>query len=131
MEAFERGDLNSIDEDLRRFAIMEASRTKDASCLPRLLALLEADTYPNRRHIVRALGNIGGEANERRLLELLKIEDGLILGDIANALGKVGSRAALPQLRELEAHPTEWVTQNARAAIRKIVGSDPGASRAE
>ena len=39
-------NLWSDSEDERRFAIIEASRTRDSSKLPRLLTLLHTDTYP-------------------------------------------------------------------------------------
>ncbi len=90
--------LHKGDVTLRRWKIIDASRSGDASLMPQLLARLDgAETYENRRHIVRALGNIGGPRAEAKLLELLGGERGLILGDIARALGEIGCRrAALP-----------------------------------
>lgn len=92
----EDGDFLSDDEGARRFAIIEASRTASAHQLPHLLRLLEWDTCGNRRHIARALGNIGGDEAVRRLLGLLEAEEGLMLGDVARALGQLRVAAAAP-----------------------------------
>jgi hypothetical protein len=116
----ERGDLWSTDEDQRRFAIIEASRTADRSALPRLLELLDADSYANRRHVVRALGRIGGAAVEARLLHMLEVEEGLILGDVAQSLGRLACAAAVEPLRRLGPHELEWVRQNVRWALQQL-----------
>lgn len=57
---------------------------------------------------------------EDRLLELLGVEHGLILGDIAQALGKVGSRRAAPVLEAIRDHESEWVRQNVNFALRRF-----------
>jgi HEAT repeat protein len=113
--------LHKGDETRRRWKIIDASRAGDSSLLPQLLARLDGDeTSDNKRHIVRALGNIGGSHAERKLLALLGTERGLILGDIAHALGQIGSRRALPLLKSLCDHKLEWVRQNANFAIRRM-----------
>ena len=116
----EDSDFLSDDEDARRVAIIEASRTADASQLPHLLRLLERDTYANRRHIVRALGRIGGDEVVRRLLALLEAEEGLMLGDVARALGGLRVAAAAPRLRQLVGYPLAWVRDSARWALVRI-----------
>jgi HEAT repeat protein len=113
--------LHKGDETLRRWKIIDASRAGDARMLPQLLARLNGDeTHENKRHIIRALGNIGGHRAEAKLLELLGTQKGLILGDIAQALGKLGSRQAAPKLKELCDHESEWVRQNASFALRRL-----------
>lgn len=113
--------LHKGDETLRRWKIIDGSRAGDMSLLPQLLARLDGEeSQENRRHIIRALGNIGGTRVEARLLELLNAERGLILGDIAQALGKLGSRSAAPGLKGLLDHESEWVRQNARFALRRL-----------
>ena len=92
--------LHEGDETLR-WKTIDASRSADASLLPQLLARLDGDeTYESRRHIVRALGNIGGPRAEAKLLELLDSEPGLIIGDITRALGEIGCRRAAPPLED-------------------------------
>jgi HEAT repeat protein len=115
--------LHNGNEALRRWKIIDASRAGAASLLPQLLARLDGDeTYDNKRHIVRALGNIGGPRAEDKLLKLLRIECGLMIGDIAHALGTIGSRHAVPRVKTLPDHELEWVRQNARNAIRTLGG---------
>jgi hypothetical protein len=116
--------LDKGDETRRRWKIIDASRSGDSSLLRQLLARLDGyETYDNKRHIVRALGNIGGPRVEQRLITLLGTERGLILGDIAHALGQIGSRPALPALKDLCAHKLEWARQNASFAVRKLTES--------
>ncbi len=67
-----------------------------------------------------ALGNIGGQQAEAALLEQLASERGLILGDLAQALGKLRSRLAVSTLKSLRDHELEWVRQNARFALRRL-----------
>ena len=117
--------LHKGDETRRRWKIIDASRSGDASLLPQLLARIDGgETYGNRRHIVRALGNIGGPRAEAKLLELLGTERGLILGDVARALGEIGCRRAAPPLKTLRDHESEWVRQNVAFALRRL--SDHG-----
>ena len=114
------GDLSSEDEDERRFAIMDASQRSDAAALPKLLGLLQTDTYSNRRHIVRALGHIGGIEAEKTLLRLLPNESGLILGDLARAIGERKLTAARDELQALLDHKLEWVRSNAQWALKQL-----------
>lgn len=112
--------LFADNEDQRRIAIIEASQSADRTCLERLLELSATDTYANRRHVVRALGRIGGAEAESRLLELLQVEDGRILGDLAQALRRLKSASAAESIRRLESHHLEWVRQNARWAVEQM-----------
>jgi HEAT repeat protein len=113
--------LHKGDESIRAGKIMSASRAGDASMLPQLLARLDSnELYENKRHIVRALGNIGGSKAEAKLLELLQSQRGLMLGDIAEALGKLRSRRAVPRLRSLCDHKLEWVRHSANRAVTRI-----------
>jgi HEAT repeat protein len=113
--------LHKGDASIRAGKIMSASRAGDASALPQLLARLDSnETYDNKRHIVRALGNIGGSKAEVKLLELLQSQSGLMLGDIAEALGKLRSRRAIPMLKSLSDHKLEWVRQSVSRALRGL-----------
>jgi HEAT repeat protein len=47
-------------------------------------------------------------------------ETGLIFGGIAQALGKLRSRRAIPALRRLGHHESEWVRQIIDIAIRQL-----------
>jgi HEAT repeat protein len=114
------GDFTSVDEEKRRWAIIDASKRADVSQLPVLLSLLAKDTYENRRHIVRSLGRIGGDVSLNKLLQLAKSESGLILGDIAKSLGQLKNTKALDHLEELIHHKDDWVKQNAQWAIKQI-----------
>jgi HEAT repeat protein len=92
--------------------------------LSQLLARLDSDeTYDNKRHIVRALGNIGGPRAKAKLLDLLCSQRGLILGDIAHALGILRSRGALPRLKTLRDHELEWVRQNVCFALNQLANA--------
>ena len=113
--------LRKGDETRRRWRIIDASRAGDASMLPQLLARLDGDeSQDNKRHIVRALGNIGGARAEDKLIGMLETQRGLILGDVAHALGKLRSRRAVPLLDGLRDHESEWVRQNVAFALRRI-----------
>jgi len=113
------GDLWSADEGSRSAAIMWTSRRVVRPRVPRLLELLETDTYANRRHIVRALGKIGGADAEVSLVRLLNTENGLILGDLVQALTEMGTVLPVELLKRLESHELEWVRQNARVALKR------------
>ena len=114
-------ELHKGDESRRRSRIIDASRAGDASLLPQLLARLDGEeSHDNKRHIVRALGNIGGERAEDKLIGLLETQRGLILGDVAHALGRLGSRRAVPLLKALRDHESEWVRQNVAFALKRI-----------
>jgi HEAT repeat protein len=113
--------LHKGNEASRRWKIIDASRAGDASLLPQLLARLDSDeSYGNKRHIIRSLGNIGGTQAEVKLIGLLGSQQGLILGDIAQALGKLGSRRAVPALKGLCNHESEWVRQNISFALSQL-----------
>ncbi len=116
------GRLHKGDEERRRWKIIDASRSADAELLPQLLARIDVESYENRRHIVRALGRIGGPKAEEKLIALLAGEKGPILGEVAQALGRLRTRQAAPVLRPLADHESEWVRQNARFALRRIEG---------
>ena len=118
-------DLGSPNEDERRFAIIDASVAADASKLPQLLALLREDTYANRRHIARAIGNIGGSEAVSALLQLLAKEEGLILGDVARSLGRLKVVEAAHLLRGLLDHQLDWVRSGARESLRRLDAGTP------
>jgi len=113
--------LHKGDESRRRWKIIDASWAADASLLGQLLARLDGkESYENKRHIVRALGNIGGPQAEDKLIGLLVSQRGLILGEVAQALGELGSRRALPALKGLGDHESKWIRQNVEFALRRL-----------
>ncbi|WP_165247182.1 HEAT repeat domain-containing protein [Paludisphaera soli] len=116
------GRLHKGDEDRRRWKIIDASRSADAGMLPQLLARFDLESYENKRHIVRALGRIGGPKAEEKLVDILGSEKGPILGEVAQALGRLGTRRAAPALKTLMNHESEWVRQNARFALSRLGG---------
>ena len=64
--------LHNGDETRRRWNIA-AGHGRDGSYVPQLLARLDSnETHDNKRHIVRALGNIGDMRAEAWILELLE-----------------------------------------------------------
>jgi HEAT repeat protein len=113
--------LHKGDEDRRRWNIIDAGNVGDAAYLPQLLARLDSDeTYDNKRHIVRALGNMGDIRAEARLLQLLESSTDLMLGDVAHSLGQLKSQKAVPRLKSLLNHDVEWVRQNAKWALAQM-----------
>jgi HEAT repeat protein len=79
---------------------------------------------PSRTNVTSFAHSATSAAPRRKpsCLELLTTESGLILGDLANALGRLRLRAALPALKELKDHPLEWVRQNVAFAERRLEG---------
>ncbi len=112
--------LHTGDRNQRRWKLIGASRSGDRALLPQLLGRFDRETPDNQRHIVRALGKVGGPAAEARLLELLGSRRGLILGDVAHALGELRSRRAVALLKALRGDECEWVRQNVRFALEQI-----------
>ena len=113
--------LRKGDEQRRSWNIMDASRSRDAAYVPQLLAMLKSnETYSNKRHIIRALGNIGDPRAEAPLLALLHSSGGLMLGDVVHSLGQLKSQRAVPRLKSLRSDKRQWVRQNATWALRNI-----------
>lgn len=103
--------------------IVSVSRKADVRYVPQLIALLTSDeSYGNKRHAVRALGTLGQEDTSEHLVKALAESEGLMLGDICEALGRLNCRAALPRLYELQEHKLEWVRQKASWAVKTIRG---------
>ena len=118
---FQEQDLQSQDEDLRRIAIIEVSRKKMRQFEDSLLFLLSNEpSISNRRHIIRALGNIGTAKSTPVLLGILSKESGLILGDVAEAVAKLGIRDAVPMLKQLTNCGIDFVKTRSKYAIKKL-----------
>ena len=100
-----------------------------ASARPELVGLLDPkhDACPAA---LRALGRIGpaGAAAIPRISPLLDAEQAKVRGAAAEALGRLGARAALPKLRQLLADEEEvpYVLERARAAIARLTKAPPG-----
>lgn len=109
---------------------MRASKTANATALPQLLALLQSnESIRNQRHAVRALGNIGGSECEAMLLLMLDSQSGIILGDVAHSLARIGSKRAIRQLERLAEHEILWVRQNVQYALKRFKQNMPGGGR--
>jgi HEAT repeat protein len=115
--------LHKGNEERRCWNIIDVFRSRDARYVPQLLALLRGrETYDNKRHIIRALGNIGDTRAERALLSLLDTSRGLMLGDVVHSLGQLRSQAALGRIAALREHDLRWVRQNANWALAGMSG---------
>ncbi len=112
--------LKDEDEDIRRWEIIDASKEADVSSIDALLDIVDSETIANKRHIVRALGNIGGDKAERKLHLLASSESGEVLGDICKSLGQLKSEQAIPILQKHRGSDIQWVSQNASWALKQI-----------
>jgi hypothetical protein len=112
--------LRDSNEDIRRFEIIDISRSSCSEAADDLLCIYSSETYENKRHIVRAYGNIGGSKLEIELLKLLSFEKGVILGDICKSLGELGLTSAEAEIRLLQSHELQWVSQNANWALKQF-----------
>jgi HEAT repeat protein len=118
---FQEQGLESKDEDLRRWAIIEVSRKKMRQFEDALLGLLGSEpSVSNRRHLVRGLANIGTAKSAPVLLRVLDNEFGLILGDVAEAVAKLGMKEAVPMLEQLTNCGIDFVENRAKHAIKKL-----------
>ena len=112
-------NLKDENEDVRRLEIIDASKDADPNSIETLLEIFDTETTANKRHIVRALGNIGGEKAEDKLLDLIETESGEILGDVCKSLGQLKSVRAKSILLKLLESEMQWVSQNARWALKQ------------
>ncbi len=116
-------DISKGNEDIRRGVLIDISRAKDNRYIPQLIARLNSnETYENKRHIIRALGNIGDNSVADFLLELLSKEKGLILSEIAETLGKFKHHKAKEKLNELVTCEISQVAEKSKWALNKIKG---------
>lgn len=114
--------LHKGTESERRWKIIEVSKAQDSRYLPQLYARLESDeTYDNKRHIIRALGSINTKESGTVLMRLLGSSQGLILGDICRALGRLGFIESVPEIKKYANHSEVWVKQEANGAIKKLI----------
>ena len=123
--------IDSRAEDVQRLAILKASKDRDVSYVPHLIHLLsDPDTcLNNRRHIVRALGHIGHQSAEAPLLHILVSESDLIVGDAAQALGRLGAVSALSSLHRVYAACDPSSLERVRSAINWLTGAAPAPRR--
>ena len=113
-------ELKNEDEEIRRWAIINISKEKSKEALGLLLDCLHSETESNRRHVVRALGNIGGHDSIQKLLELIQTEKGNIMGDIAKSLGQLLVAEAKPMLEKLQFSDNQWIAQNSKWAMKQM-----------
>jgi HEAT repeat protein len=116
-------NVTSPDEDERRYAVIAISKHKLTQYEDILLNRFPVETNDNKRHIVRALGNLATGKTVPFLMNLVTQEQGLILGDIARALGQLKVQEAQPHLFCLTNSPIPWVADSARYALRRIEGN--------
>ena len=107
-------------EQEKRWSIITASKSGDPKHLPKLLRELKTESLANRRHIVRALGNIGHKEGVAPILEILITESGDIAGDAAEALAKLNAKEAIPTLERLTAAENTWTAQKSKWALKKL-----------
>jgi hypothetical protein len=89
-----------------------------------LLGMLPRESdEANRRHIVRALGNLGTPDCTGVLLTIVRKQAGLIVGDAIEALGKLKAAQAIEDIRGLTKSPTDWIANKARWALKQL---EPG-----
>jgi HEAT repeat protein len=87
---FQDVDFDSEDEFKRRIAVICVSRGRLCGYESKLMTMLQLEKSENlRRHIVRALGNVGSPLSVPSLMGILRTEKGLILGDTIRALGQL------------------------------------------
>jgi len=111
--------LKDKNEDVRRLEIITVSKEADANSVSTLLDIFHSETIANKRHIVRAFGNIGGSRVESKLLQLANSESGEILGDICRSLGQLKSEQAIPLMKKHRESDIDWVSQNATWALKQ------------
>lgn len=130
------GALHSRSEQLQATAIQMLLELGAASPAVSLLAHVEPISYFNATRLAEALGVVGGPNAERALIELLyfRARLGLMLDldmriAVADALGRVGTLAAIPHLHPFAegALNDENLRLSAATAIELIQGRTGGA----
>lgn len=125
------GALHSRSEQLQATAIQMLLELGPASPAPRLLAAVEPRSYFNATRLAEALGAVGGPGAEQTLIKLLyfRARFGLMLDldmriAVADALGRVGTLAAVPHLHPFAdgALNDENLRLSATTAIELIQG---------
>ena len=118
---FQDADFDSEDEFKKRIAVICVSRGKLRGYEEKLKAMLQLEKSEDlRRHIVRALGNIGSDGSIPLLMGILRTEKGLIVGDTIRALGQLKVSEARALIEPLEKSELEWVANNARWFAKHI-----------
>ena len=114
-------------EDLQRWDIITVSLGQDVSHIDDMIRLLREPrtTYENARHIVRALGKMPESRCEDVLKQMAVTAEGVILGDVAEAFGRLGLQGTREILGRWLAHEVTWVREKASWAIRQLDGKRP------
>ncbi len=100
---------------------MDISKNRRVEFGPQLVQLLRTEVdESNRRQIVRALGHLALAEAAPVLVAMLASESGLMLGDLAEALGRLRVHEARSRLEELQQHPIDWVQNKTRWALRRL-----------
>jgi len=118
---FQDEDFDSEDETTRRFAVISVSKKRLQEYDAKLATMLQTESSPEiRRHIVRALGNIGSRVSIPLLIEMLKKEKGLIVGDVIRSLGQLKANEACAIIEPLKNSDLEWVANNSRWFLKRM-----------
>ena len=114
--------IDRRNERLQRWDIITISKAGDADHLDEMIRLLQDSRtpYDNARHIVRALGKIPHEKTETELLRISRVANGLILGDVAEAFGRLRTTAAKPLLLTWTNHEISWVREKSSWALKRF-----------
>ena len=125
-------DLEHLDAQRRQSAVISISRKRIAGHEARLLKMLESDPDVSvRRHVVRALANLGVAEAVPPIRRIAESGEGLIAGDAARALGQLRANDAGELLNRLTQSPVDWVRNSARWALKQIELDSAGQTRIE
>ncbi|MCP4303944.1 MAG: hypothetical protein GY788_03495 [bacterium] len=108
---------------LRWFIGDALERVADESVLNELIEIAsDVGLGRDRSLVVAALGNVPGAADRvvPVLIELL--DDSVVAGYAAMAVGKLGAIEARPKLQELAVHREKWVRDEASKALARVSG---------
>jgi HEAT repeat protein len=110
--------LGDPDKWVQVEAIIETEHRKDPRAVPSLLKVLSTADKIVRPRIVEALGNLKGKDAVEPLCKLLSTEtDDELLVEIPMALAKIGSKEAIPALREALKHKSTVVIGESAKAL--------------
>ncbi|MBX3315967.1 MAG: HEAT repeat domain-containing protein [Phycisphaeraceae bacterium] len=118
--SYRTGDLSRGTEAARRSAIIACSKFRNARAVPELCRRFPLETPGNRRHIARALHNIGNPVAIPLLLSSLPSSRGLLRGDIIRALASLGAKEAIPHIQRAAHSSVPWVRESVVWALKRL-----------
>jgi len=106
---------------LRAAAAVGLGRTKNASYVPRLVAGLESSPGLDvRAACAGALGAIGGDKAAAALVKAMGQDSGMVRESAIRALGEMGAKTALGEIRKMLGDPDNGVADAAREVLEKL-----------